>query len=65
MGVNYGQRRQRLADLKNPTDIVEYTIGVKNFKMSHYDEQLVHDIINERLDVQEEKLKEKTLFFVR
>jgi len=65
MGVNYGQRRQRSSDLRNPTDIVESTIGEKDFDMSHWDEQLIYDVINKRLDEQEAKLKEKTLFFER
>lgn len=65
MGVNYGQRRQRSSDLVNPTDIVETTIGEKDFDMSHWDEQLIYDVINEKLDVQEDKLKKKTEFFER
>ena len=65
MGVRYGQKRPRLHDLRNPTDIVTYTIGVKDFAMSHYDEQLVSDIINEKLDAQYVKLKRKTEFFER
>ena len=65
MGVNYGQRRPRLHDLKNPTEIVEYTIGVMRHDMSHYDEQLVSDVINEKIDIQEAKLKKKTEEFER
>jgi len=65
MGVNYGQRRQRSADLANPTDIVETTIGEKDFDMSHWDEQLIYDVINAKLDIQEDKLKKKTEFFER
>lgn len=65
MGVNYGQRRQRSSDLQNPTDIVMTSIGVKDFDMSHYDEKLIYDVINEKIDIQEAKLKEKTLFFER
>ena len=65
MGVNYGQKRPRLHDLRNPTDIVTYTIGVENIKMSHYDEQIISDIINAKLDIQDAKLKRKTEFFER
>ncbi len=65
MGVNYGQRRPRLHDLENPTDIVTYTIGVERFDTSHYDETVVFDVINEQIDKQEAKLKRKTEFFVR
>lgn len=65
MGVNYGQRRPRLHDLKNPTDIVMTTIGEKELKMDHYDEQLIFDVINKKLDVQEDKLKKKSEFFER
>jgi len=65
MGVNYGQRRPRLHDLKNPTDIVMTTIGEKELKMDHYDEQLIYDVINEKLDTQEDKIKKKSEFFER
>lgn len=65
MGVNYGQRRQRSSDLQNPTEIVETTIGEKDFDMSHWDEQLIFDKINAAIDVQEAKLARKTQFFER
>jgi len=65
MGVNYGQRRPRLHDLANPTEIVETTIGEKELKMEHWDEQLIYDKINAELDKQEDKLKKKTEFFER
>lgn len=65
MGVNYGQRRPRMHDLENPTDIVETTIGEKDFDMSHYDEKLIYDVINAKLDIQEDKIKKKSEFFER
>lgn len=65
MGRNFGQRRQRNSDLRNPGDVTEYAIGVHDFKLSHYDEQVVSDVINEKLDVQEAKLKKQTEFFER
>lgn len=65
MGVNYGQRRQRSADLTNPTEIVETTIGEKDLDMSHWDEKLIYDVINAAIDKQEAKLARKTQFFER
>jgi len=65
MGVNYGQRRPRLHDLRNPGDIVEAAIGFEKFKRNHYDEQVIYDVINAKLDIQEDKIKEKSQFFVR
>ena len=65
MGVNYGQRRPRMEDLKNPTEIVETTIGEKELKMTHFDEQLIYDKINAELDKQEAKIKKKSEFFER
>lgn len=65
MGVNYGQRRQRNADLKNPGEIVTAAIGEHDFKMNHYDEQQTFDLINKKLDIQEAKLKRKSEFFER
>lgn len=65
MGVNYGQRRQRMAGLRNPGDVVAASIGNENIKWAHFDEQLVFDVINKKLDIQEEKIRLKSEFFVR
>lgn len=65
MGVNYGQRRQRLSDLRNPGELVSYSIGAKEIDMDHYDEQLVFDHINAKIDIQEAKLKKKSEEFER
>lgn len=65
MGVNYGQRRQRSSDLKNPGELVSYSIGTKDINMEHYDEQVVYDHINARIDAQEAKLKKKSEEFER
>ena len=65
MGVNYGQRRPRLHDLRNPGEIVVESIGKENFYLNHYDEQQTADKINAELDKQDAKLKKKLEFFER
>ena len=52
-------------DLQNPGEIIVTTIGEKDFDMSHWDEQLIYDFINAKLDIQEAKLKKKTEEFER
>ena len=65
MGFNYGQRRQRSSSIVNPGDVTSYAIGVKDINMDHYDEQIVNDEINKKLDAQEDKIKKRTEFFER
>lgn len=65
MGVNYGQRRQRMSDMRNPGDLVQSSIGEKDFDQSHHDDELVYDDINRKLDAKEAKLLEKSAKFER
>ena len=64
MGVRYGQKRHRLESLKNPGDTIMFAIGVNDLNFEKFDEQIIFDLINKRLDEQETALKEK-IGFVR
>ena len=58
MGVNYGKRRGRL-EIINPTQIIGYSIGTKSLKFDHIDTTKIADIVNERLDKVEQRIRER------
>jgi len=62
LGVRYGQRRHRLESLKNPGDTILFAIGVNDINLEKYDEQVIYDDINKRIDAVEKKLKERVGF---
>ena len=65
MGKNLGQNRQRMSSHQNPGDPTNYALGVSNIELEKYDEEVIADQINAKLDSQEAKIKEKTQYFVR
>lgn len=56
MGLNYGHRRAR-GEILRGDKIVGYAIGQHNDRWSHIDEQVIADIVNERLDEREEAFR--------
>lgn len=53
-----------MESLKNPGDTIMFAIGVNDLNFEKFDEQIIFDLINKRLDEQETALKEK-IGFVR
>ena len=60
MGINFGQRRNRLELLdpgKNGNQLVGYALSRDNIKFEHFDEQQVADIVNRQYDRVEERIR--------
>lgn len=55
MGVRY-QKRKRLESLKKINDITLSAIGNNDLNLEKYDEQIIFDHVNEKLDKQEDKI---------
>ena len=51
MGVNYGQPRNRMEELKALDDVTLASIGDTDMEIWQYDYQQVADRINEQLDI--------------
>jgi len=51
MGVNYGQFRNRMEDLRSLRGVVLESIGNDNLNYSKYDYQETADLVNRNLDV--------------
>ena len=49
MGVNYGQKRGRMEILGGLKDATAYSIGARNIKYSHIDEDVLYDEFNKRV----------------
>ena len=50
MGVNYGQFRNRMEDLRSLRGVVLESIGETNLNYSKYDYQETADLVNRQLD---------------
>ena len=63
MGYNFGLRRNRMepARLGDLPDELLVALGEKNFKLMHYDEQIIFDKINARLDKKQAEFNSKTV----
>ena len=55
MGLKYGKRK-RMESMRNIDDATLASIGNTNISFEKYDEQLIHDRTNKRLDLQQEKI---------
>ena len=55
MGVRY-QKRKRLESLKKINDITLSAIGNNDLNLEKYDEQIIFDHVNAKLDKQEDKI---------
>ena len=59
MGVNYGKRRGRMEILGGISSAIAYSIGTRNQKFDHVNEDSYLKEINDRLDVVEKKFRQR------
>lgn len=57
MGLRY-QKRNRLESFEGLSDALLYGLGTTDINYEKYDEQIIADIVNARLDEQEKKIQE-------
>ena len=60
MGINFGQRRNRLELLdpgKSGSQLIGYTLSRNNIRFEHFDEQQVADIVNRQYDRVQERIR--------
>mgnify|MGYP000324280617 CR=1 FL=1 len=58
MGLRRG-KRGRMESLRKIPDEALASIGATNIEFEKYDEQLIWDNVNKRLDIQQEKIDNK------
>lgn len=59
MGINYGQFRNRMQDLRDLPGVVLESIGETNLNYSKYDYQETADLVNRQLDKVQARYNER------